>query len=134
LKNEPDDFKTLSSERIITFGDVREIVAIPTNPANPINVLINGEMCRGCPAYCAGFTALCGLVEEAEKGAAVKSQYSRVKAVVDISRGELLRQEFLRLVLLLVDADSDGNFEDESMRKIVESKEFTIKVRGKSGH
>jgi hypothetical protein len=123
LKNESDDFRPLSSERIVTAADPHEVTAVQAS------VIINGEMCRGCPGYCAAFASLCALAEEAETRAAVKSQYSRLRSAVDLSRAELLRQEFLRLALQLAEADSDGNFDEQRMSELVEMKDLTIKVR-----
>jgi hypothetical protein len=92
-----------------------------------VRIALNGA-CRDCPAYCTAFAAVCALAAEAEEKAGGKSQCCRLKSVVDISRAELLREEFLRLAFLLEDAETDGKFDETRMADL---REFTVKVRGK---
>lgn len=114
--------KQLTTERIITDAGERELV-IP-QPAFHMNM----EMCKGCPGYCALFIRLCDLAKEAMDRAAVKSQFSRLKSVVDISRNEMLKQEFTRLCLLLAHADAD-NFSQEQVNNLLDQPDFTVRVR-----
>lgn len=92
-------------------------------------IVLNMSMCKGCPAYCAKFIRLCEMAEEATKNSAVKSQYSRLKSVIDSSRNEMIQHEFIRLCLLLGAADTDGNFDEEKMNSLLSLPEMTIRVR-----
>ena len=75
------------------------------------------------------FQRVCGLASESMERAAVKSQYSRLKSVVDISRNEMLKQEFIRLCLLLAAADTDNHFDEERMNDLMSLPDFNVRVR-----
>lgn len=118
-----DNSKQISTEYLIKGEGEKELFVQQSQ------IVLNMSMCRGCPAYCAKFIRLCEIAEEAAKESAVKSQYSRLKSVVDMSRNEMIQHEFIRLCLLLAAADTDGNFDEEKMNTLLSLPEMTIKVR-----
>ena len=119
-----NDYKQLSTERMITpNSESREIMI--SNPQITLSI----DMCRGCPAYCAMFNRLCTMVGEANERAAVKSQFSRLRSVVDITRNEMVKQELLRVCLLLAAADTDDLFDEEKMNMLSSMPELQIKLR-----
>jgi hypothetical protein len=118
-----EDYKQLSTERLIVHKGERELIV----PQLQIHVSI--DMCRGCPAYCAMFERVCDMAAEAQERAAVKSQFSRLKSVVDISRNLMLKQEFIRLCLLLAAADTDGRFHEDKMNQMMALQDFNVRVR-----
>ena len=118
-----DKYTHISTERLITDKGEKELVVTQSQ------ITVNMDMCRGCPAYCAMFIRVCKLASEAMERAAVKSQFSRLKSVVDISRNEMLKQEFIRLCLLLAAADTDNNFNEEKLNELLSLPDFTVKVR-----
>ena len=120
---EVDEFAQLSTERLITDKGEKELV-VPQS-----QITVNMDMCRGCPAYCAMFQRVCGLASESMERAAVKSQYTRLKSVVDISRNEMLKQEFIRLCLLLAAADTDNHFDEDRMNDLMSLPDFNVRVR-----
>jgi hypothetical protein len=119
-----DDCRQVSTERIID-ATVDKAIVIPQLPG----LTVTYDMCRGCPAYCAMYEHVCELVALAQERAAVKSPFARVRSVVDIARNETLRQEFIKLSLLLASADTDGTFDEETMNQLISSPEFTLRVR-----
>ena len=117
------DYRQLSTERIISVeGNEKEL------QVQQPSLILNIEHCRGCPAYCAMFQRLCDLAEDAAQRVAFKSQFTKLKSVVDISRNELLKQEFIRLCILLGGEDTDGIFTEEIMNDMIISPELTIRV------
>lgn len=118
-----NEYKNLSTERMITVEGKHEIMI-----SNP-QITLTMDMCRGCPAYCAMFNRLCQMVGEANERAAVKSQFSRLRSVVDITRNEMVKQELLRVCLLLAAADTDDLFDEEKMNMLSSMPELSIKLR-----
>ncbi|KAK8895575.1 hypothetical protein M9Y10_024045 [Tritrichomonas musculus] len=117
------DFKQWTTERLITTDEERELVVLQAK------VLITKNMCRGCPAYLALYSHVCDLASEVTRRAALKSQFSKLKSVADIARNEMLKQEFLRMCILLGLADTDGNFDENRMNDLMEMEEISIRVR-----
>ena len=117
------EFKQLSTERMINIKGEHEIMI-----ANP-QITLSMDMCRGCPAYCAMYRRLCDMVRDANERAAVKSQFSRLKSIVDIARNEMVKQELLRVCLLLAAADTENLFDEEKMNKLSSMSEISIKLR-----
>jgi hypothetical protein len=78
------EYRQISTERLIDAKAERELI-VPQ-----LQICVGIEMCRGCPAYCSMFQRVCDLAAEAHDKAAVKSQFSRLKSVVDISRNVML--------------------------------------------
>jgi hypothetical protein len=117
-----EDYRQLSTERLIDQREGRELV-IPQ-----LELALNVNMCRGCPAYLALYERVVELAKESQERAAVKSQFSRLKSVVDISRNEMLRQELVRLAVLLANADTDGNFDEEKVNGLMALTDLTVKV------
>lgn len=118
-----EKYTQLSTERLITQKSDKALVVLQS----PVTVTM--EMCRGCPGYCALFERVCKLASEAMERAAVKSQFSRLKSVVDISRNEILKQEFIKLCLLLAAADSENNFDEEKMNDLMSLADFNVRLR-----
>ncbi|OHT10577.1 hypothetical protein TRFO_20071 [Tritrichomonas foetus] len=117
------EFHQLSTERLIASKGERELVVLQAK------VLITMDMCRGCPAYCALFNHVCDLAAEVTRRAALKSQFSKLKSVVDIARNEQLKQEFIRMCILLGAADTDGHFDENKMNELMSMPEISIRVR-----
>ena len=117
-----DDYKQLSTERMIDTKGGRELLI-----AQP-QLTLNMDMCRGCPAYCAMYERLCDMVKDASEHAAVKSQFSQLRSVVDVARNEMVKQELLRICLLLAAADTDNLFDEEKMNELTSMPEVVIKV------
>jgi hypothetical protein len=118
-----EEYRHVSTERLIDTREGREIV-VPQ-----IQLTLHVDMCRGCPAYLALYEKVVELATESQEKAAVKSQFSRLKSVVDISRNEMLKQELVRLAILLANADTDGNFDEGKLNGLVGLADFTVKVR-----
>ncbi|OHT12245.1 hypothetical protein TRFO_18052 [Tritrichomonas foetus] len=118
-----NEYKQLSTERMITAKGEHEIMI-----SNP-QITLSMDMCRGCPAYCAMYKRLCEMVKEANERAAVKSQFSRLRSVVDITRNEMVKQELLRVCLLLAAADTENLFDEEKMNRLSSMPELQIKLR-----
>jgi hypothetical protein len=117
-----EDYRQLSTERLIDGREARELV-VPQ-----LQLALNVDMCRGCPAYIALYEKVVELANESQEKAAVKSQFSRLKSVIDISRNEMLRQELVRLAVLLANADTDGNFDEGKVNGLLALTDFTVKV------
>jgi hypothetical protein len=117
------EYRLLSTERLIDRKGERELVA------PQLQICITLDMCRGCPAYVAAFDNVCDLAADAQEKAAVKSQFSRLKSVVDISRNGILKQEFVRLCLTLASADTLGLFDEDKMNTMVSIPDFVVRVR-----
>lgn len=117
------DYKPLQTERMIEPESEHEIMI--SNPQITLSI----DMCRGCPAYCAMFNRLCDMVSEANERAAVKSQFSRLRSVVDITRNEMVKQELLRVCLLLAASDTDNLFDEDKINKLSSMSELSIKLR-----
>lgn len=120
------EFNQISTERLITKKDDKEIKEILI--AKP-QMSLSIDMCRGCPAYCAMYLHLCDLITEANERAAVKSQFSRLRSVVDMSRQEMVKQELFRLCLLLATADSENLFNENAMNDLMNMSEINVQVR-----
>ncbi|OHS93359.1 hypothetical protein TRFO_40355 [Tritrichomonas foetus] len=118
-----EDYRHLTTEHLITDQFEKELFV------QQAQLVVDYKMCRGCPAYCAQFIRICEMAEAALKDAAVKSQYSRLRSRVDISRNELIQHEFVRFCMLLGAADTDGNFDEERMNSLLSQPEVTVKVR-----
>ena len=118
-----DSNRQISTEYLIKGEGEKELFVQQSQ------IVLNMSMCKGCPAYCARFIRLCEMAEEAAKESAVKSQYSRLKSVVDMSRNEMIQHEFIGLCLLLGASDTDGNFDEDKMNSLLSLPEMTIKVR-----
>ena len=118
-----EKYTQLSTERMITQKSDHQLVVLQST------IAVTMEMCRGCPGYCALFERVCKLATEAMERAAVKSQFSRLKSVVDLSRNEILKQEFVKLCLLLAAADTDNNFDEEKMNELMSLPDFSVRVR-----
>ncbi|OHS96278.1 hypothetical protein TRFO_37550 [Tritrichomonas foetus] len=117
------EYKQLSTERLVTIKGEKEIY-VQQPP-----IVLNMDHCRGCPAYCATFQRVCDLAEEAASRTALKSQFTKLKSVVDISRNEMLKQEFLKLCILLGNEDTENIFNEEIMNELMELPELVIRVR-----
>jgi hypothetical protein len=81
------DYKLLSTTKIVDHQPEREVVV------SQLQLSLTLDMCVGCPAYISMFERVCDLAQDAQDNAAIKSQFSRLKAVVDISR-HLMRSCF----------------------------------------
>jgi len=114
----------LSTERIVEDGDERTLAVAAVRMSVAVGA------CRGCPAYRALFDRVCGLAAESAERAAAAGQFARLRSVVDVSRNETLRQEFVRMAVLLAGADADGVFEEDAMNELLSLPEFTVRVRG----
>jgi hypothetical protein len=117
------DYTQLSTERLVNRKGERELVV----PELPLSITI--DFCRGCPGYIAMFEKVCDLAADAQEKAAIKSQFSRLRSVVDISRAVMLKQEFIRLCLNLAAADKDKQFPEDKMNVMMSGDDFTIRVR-----
>ena len=117
------EYRQLSTERMISEKGEHEILI--TNP----NITLSMDMCRGCPAYCAMYKNLCDMIKDANERAAVKSQFSRLRSVVDITRNEMVKQELLRVCLLFAAADTENMFDEEKMNKLSSMPELSVKLR-----
>lgn len=117
------NYQQWTTERLITTDEERELVVLQSK------VLITKNMCRGCPAYLALYSHVCDLAAEVTRRASLKSQFSKLKSVADIARNEMLKQEFLRMCILLGLADTDGNFDENRMNELMEMEEISIRVR-----
>lgn len=115
--------KQLSTEYLIQNEGEKEIFVQQT----PIT--LNMEMCRGCPAYCNKFIELCDLIEKSNQEAAVKSQYSKLKSIIDASRNEMIQHQFVRLCLLLARSDTNDTFDDDKINHLISLPEITLKLR-----
>ena len=130
-QNDPDffqifslkDYHHLKTEHLITDDIDRELIV------QQAQFVMDASMCRGCPAYVAQFNHIYEMTEAAIKDAAIKSQYSRLRSVVDIARNELIQHEFIRLCLLLGAADTDDKFDEETMNELLSIQELTLKTR-----
>jgi hypothetical protein len=120
---EAEDYVQLSTERIIEAPFVREVV-VPQ-----LELAVNVESCRGCPAYCAKLEKLAVLAEEARERAAVKSPFATMRALVDVARAEALKQEFMVLTRRLQAADTEGAFDEDKMSAVTALRDFALKVR-----
>jgi hypothetical protein len=118
-----DDFVHISTEHIIEAPGTKEVI-VPG-----VELVINGEMCRGCPAYCAMLQKVCELAEQAREKTAVKSQFSKWRAIVDVSRNDLVKQEFMRLARLLQAVDANGTFDEVKMTAANALKDFSLRIR-----
>jgi hypothetical protein len=65
---------------------------------------------------------------EVQQKASIKSRFAKLKSVVDVSRNEILKQEFVRLVLLLAAADVDGQSNEVRMNQVMQLPDYTVKV------
>jgi hypothetical protein len=74
------------------------------------------------------FERLCELVREANEKMAVRSQYARLKSVVDVARNEVVKQELTRICVLLAGADTDDLFDEDKMNEMMSMKEIAVKV------
>jgi hypothetical protein len=117
------DYETLSTERIIPTTAGKELMI-----ASP-QFSLTADMCRGCPGYIAMYERLCEMVADATEKVAVKSQFSRLRSVVDIARNEMVKQELIRVCVLLAGADTDSLFDEDKMNELTSLKEISIKVR-----
>jgi hypothetical protein len=117
------DYIRVTTEGIVD-GPEPGLLLVPNT-----SLALEPQMCRGCPAYCAAFERVCTLAEEAAKAAVITVKYPRLKSVVDIARGEMVRQEFSHLASLLAVLDTDGKFDDEEMNEIMASEDFSVVVK-----
>jgi hypothetical protein len=118
-----EDYRQLSTEGIIPKR-AKEVLLVPQIQG----LTLTSEMCRGCPAYCSLYDRVCQLAVEMQQRTIVKSQFPRLKSVVDVSRNEILKQEFIRLALLLAAADADGSFDEAKMNQVMQLPDYTVKV------
>jgi hypothetical protein len=89
---------------------------------------LNISVCRGFPGYCALYQRLCELAREATEDRILKSQLSRLKSIVDITRRDLVKQELLRVFLLFATTDPDGLFDSETMNKLSRAQELVVMI------
>jgi hypothetical protein len=73
-------------------------------PSPAFRVTFN--MCLGCPGYCALYRRLADLVKTAEERPALQG-HMRYFSTVDAARRVLINQEFLRLCILINQAQDD---------------------------
>ena len=115
------DCTQLSTEHLIDQkGEVQLLLADP-------KFTLSMELCNGCPGYCALYARLVKLAQDTQEKAAVKGQFAKLRSVVDISRQEMLKQEFCRLCLLIKEA-SDESIDGETMSLISEKDELDITI------
>jgi hypothetical protein len=122
------DYTILSTEKIIQKELPNELV-IPQ-----LDIVVNPVACRGCPGYCAMFLRVCELAQKAQKAATLKNYFARVRSVIDASRMETLRQEFMRLAVLLQAADTEqdvrkAQFDPMKMNQLAALPDYTVRVR-----
>jgi hypothetical protein len=117
-----EDYIQLSTERLVQANEERHLM-VPQ-----LELKLNIDMCRGCPAYIALYEKVLAMALECQERAAVKSQYSRLRSVVDISRGEILRQELVRMAVLLANADTGENFDEGTINALIGLADFTVKI------
>jgi len=114
----------MPTERAVACNTGRTLVAPQTR------LSVTAEMCRGCPAYCAMFARLCNLTREAMARAGARRRFSRLKPVADAVRSEMVRQEFVRLCVLLAEANADGHVNEEKMNELMAIGAFEVCVVG----
>jgi hypothetical protein len=68
------------------------------------------------------------LVKDATENRAVKSQFRRLKSIVDITKSNIVKQELLRVCVLLAAADTEGVFDTEFMNKLLQTQELVVTV------
>ena len=117
------EFRQLTTERLIKQKGEHELVVMQ------VKLLLSMDMCKGCPAYIAMFNHVCELAAEVTRRAALKSRFSQLQSVVDIARNEILRQEFIKLCILLGAADADGHFDEKKMNELMALPEISIRIR-----
>jgi hypothetical protein len=117
-----EDYTQLSTEGLIQGGDARALI-VPQ-----VGLTLSIDSCRGCPAYIALYKKVVGMAVECQEKAAVKSQYSLLRSVVDVSRGEMLRLELVRLAVLLANANVDWDFEEDRINVLLGLADFTVKI------
>lgn len=127
-----EKFTQVPTERLIKKLPEREIIVVKPN------LTIDGSLTRGCPGYVSMYERLCDMVQEASDSAVVKSQFARFRSVIDITRAQMIKEEFYRISTLLAAAadseiDSDGNevntIDLESMNLIAQIPEIDIRIR-----
>lgn len=68
---------------------------------------LSSNQCMGCPGYLAHFEKIIGMIQDINEKPQYKGPYAKVRSVVDIAKNELLKQEFCRLCMNLMDAADD---------------------------
>jgi hypothetical protein len=116
------DYNQLSTERLVQANEAQQLM-VPQ-----LGLSLNIELCRGCPAYIALYEKVLGMAVECQERAAVKSQYSRLRSVADLSRGEMLRQELVRMTILLANTDTGENFDENTINALIGLADFTVKI------
>jgi energy-coupling factor transporter ATP-binding protein EcfA2 len=117
-----DNCIPLSTERLLSNVEGQELFI--ANPQFSLNI----QMCRGCPGYCAVYQRLCELARQATEDRTLKSQFSRLKSIVDITRRSLVKQELLRVCVLLAAADTDSIFNSRIMNQLSQSEDLIVVV------
>lgn len=115
-----DNLKQVTTERIIAPEENALEILDPL-------LLISEEICHGCPGYVAKFRNLYKMVQEMAEKAAIKSQFSKIKSVIDISRREMIRHELTSLCLLL-SIDNDDVLDGDKMNQLMEKIDINIHV------
>ena len=115
------DFRQISTERMIQMEEQKAILVVEPP------LVLNYEMCHGCPAYCATFDRVYDFIKRNEK--IMKIQFTKLKSIVVASRKDHVRQELCRLCLLLSQADTDGFFTNEIMNGLQNAGEVEAHVR-----
>jgi hypothetical protein len=127
-KTGASDYTIVTTETIIQ-KDLQNELVIPQ-----LEIVVNPVACRGCPGYCAMFLRVCELAQKAQKAATLKNCFAQLRSVIDASRMETLRQEFMRLAVLLQAADTEedvskAQFDPMKMNQLAVLPDYTVRVR-----
>jgi hypothetical protein len=122
------EYAILTTEKIIQKKLPNELI-IPQ-----LEIVVDPVACRGCPGYCAMFLRVCDLAHKAQKAATLKNCFAQLRSVIDASRMETLRQEFIRLAVLLQAADTEedvrkAQFDPMKMNQLAAIPDYTVRVR-----
>lgn len=97
-------------------------------------IVLTIENCRGCPAYCAMYQRVYEIAESVQRANAESKkksvgQSAKLRPATEKSRNQLLKQEFIRLCMLLAAADTDGVFNEDNMNELMKMDEIVILTR-----
>jgi hypothetical protein len=80
------------------------------------------------------FLRVCELAQKAQKAATLKNTFAQLRSVIDASRMETIRQEFMRLAVLLQAADTEedvrkAQFDPMKMNQQAALPDYTVRIR-----